>query len=115
MAYVYKITYPNGKIYIGAYWHKTTSKSYTKRDMMFVYFGSPKQHEKISQDLEFCRTHFAIIKEVLYECDDPETAEQVSELLKKEKEMVKKFEANNPDVGYNLSPKFRPTDRGKTK
>jgi hypothetical protein len=99
MAYIYKITYPNGKIYIGAYWHRKASKSYTKRDGMFTYFGSPVQHEKISQDLQSCRMHFAIIKEVLYECDDPETVEQEKEILKIERDMIRKFEANNPSIG----------------
>ena len=91
---VYKITYPTNKIYIG-------KDSYGS----FRYFGSPNM-ELVSTDfLELpkeIQMDYSIRKEILWES---ETASEV-ELAAKEVEMIRKFESNNPEIGYNQWPKF---------
>ena len=46
---------------------------------------------------------FTIRKEILWES---ETATD-KELSEKEVEMIKKYESNNPEIGYNQWPKFK--------
>lgn len=76
---------------------------------MFTYFGSPTQHEKISCDLAKYKKCITIKKEVLYKCEDPERSrsKEERELLDKENELILRYQANNPDIGYNLKPKFK--------
>jgi len=88
---IYKIIYPNGKIYIG----KDLTGSIN-------YFGSAKS-ELIEKDFnEEEKMSFTITKEILfksYEIDD-------KELNKLEVEFIRKFNSNNPMIGYNQWPKF---------
>lgn len=87
---VYKITYPNGKIYIG----KDLTDSIN-------YFGSAN-NEMISRDFtREERRDFSIRKEILFESESEE------EVNKKEIELIRKFESNNPDIGYNNWPKYK--------
>lgn len=92
MKYVYKITYPNGKIYIG-------------KDLIgeINYFGSAdsKIIEKDFSHEEW--RDFTIRKEILWESDDA-SDEEVS---KKEMEFIRKYKSNDPEVGYNRIPKYR--------
>lgn len=95
MKQVYKITYPTGKIYIG----KDSVGSYR-------YFGSPSM-ELINDDFmnlpEKVRKDYTIRKEILWESDSANE----KELSKKEVEFIRKYDSNNPDIGYNQWPTFR--------
>jgi hypothetical protein len=91
MKVVYKITYPNGKIYIG----QDVTDSIN-------YFGSASS-ELIAQDFtREERRDFTIRKEILWES---ETASK-EEVNQKELEYIRKYESNNPATGYNQWPKF---------
>jgi len=94
---VFKVTYPNGKVYVGS--DLTGSIS---------YFGSPgdKAKARIAADLgaQGCR-EFAVTKTILWEC---ETATK-AETLAVEREWIIRLGANDPDLGYNGSPSIRPT------
>jgi len=91
---VYKITYPTNKIYIG-------KDAYGS----FRYFGSPNM-ELVSNDLlnlpNVIQLDYTVRKEILWES---ETATD-KELSQKEVEMIRKYESNNPEIGYNQWPKF---------
>lgn len=92
MKVVYKITYPNGKIYIG--------KDFTDS---INYFGSAN-NELIEKD--FTREQkrdFTLRKEILWES---ETATD-KEVNKKEIEYIRFYQSNNPKIGYNRFPKFK--------
>ena len=89
---IYKITYPNGKIYIGQ-----------DRTDSITYFGSPN-NDIVERD--FTRNekrNFTIRKEIIWES---ETA-SIKEVNLKEIEFIKKYQSNNPNKGYNRRPKFR--------
>jgi len=89
---IYKITYPNNKIYIG----KDLTGSIN-------YFGSAS-NDLISKDFTWEEQQsFTITKEILWSSD---TA-QNSEVNKKEVEMIKKYKSNDPNIGYNQWPKHK--------
>ncbi|AMV25807.1 hypothetical protein VT84_15525 [Gemmata sp. SH-PL17] len=91
MKVVYKITYPNGKIYVG----KDLTDSIN-------YFGSASD-ALIAQDFtREQRRDFTIRKEILWESDTA-TDREVSA---KELEFILEFRANDPNIGYNRWPKF---------
>lgn len=88
---IYKITYPNGKIYIGS------DTAYN-----INYFGSAN-HETVAADFSWeQQKDFTLRKEILWES---ETASS-SEVIKLKNTFIREYEANNPDVGYNRHPKF---------
>ncbi len=92
MKVIYKITYPNGKIYIG--------KDFTDS---INYFGSAND-DLISADFtREDRRSFCITKEILWES---ETAND-SEVNRKEVEYIRKYNSNNPGIGYNQWPKYK--------
>ena len=91
---IYKITYPNGKIYIGMDLTNT-----------LTYFGSVDDNVVSSEFTKDQRADFIVRKEILWES---ETATD-GEVRKKEIEMIKKYSSNNLIVGYNKNPKFKPT------
>ena len=96
MKQIYKITYhPTGKIYIG----KDSVGSYR-------YYGSPDM-ETVNADFEKLpakvRRDYTIRKEILWESIDCEE----SELSAKEVEFIRKYDSNNPEVGYNRWPKYK--------
>ncbi|MDP6112226.1 MAG: GIY-YIG nuclease family protein [Planctomycetota bacterium] len=97
MKQVYKITYPTGKIYIG----KDSFGSAR-------YFGSPDidlvnaDFAKLSQEQQL---DYTVRKEVLWQS---ETATE-AELSAKEVEMIRKYNSNDPDIGYNQWPKLKRT------
>lgn len=92
MKIIYKITYPNGKIYIG--------KDLTNN---INYFGSADVN-LIEKDFTWeQRIDFTIRREILW---FSETAED-KEVNEKEIELIRQHGSNNPDVGYNRLPKFR--------
>jgi hypothetical protein len=94
MKIVYKITWPNGKIYIGSDLTDTIS-----------YFGSPNS-ALIEADFQAreLRRKMTIHREILWESD---TATN-SEVLRKERELIVANRANDPAIGYNRNPKHKP-------
>ncbi len=93
---IYKITYPNGKIYIG----QDVTDSIN-------YFGSAS-HSFIAQD--FTREEqddFTIRKEIIWASE----TSSASEINKKEVELIIKYQSNNPDIGYNQWPKLRKDEK----
>lgn len=92
MKVIYKITYPNGKIYVG----KDLTDSIN-------YFGSASS-VLIAQDFtREERKDFTIRKELLWESEDASD----KEVNIKEIEFITKYQSNNPDIGYNQWPKFK--------
>lgn len=86
MKVIYKITYPNGKIYIG----KDLTDSIN-------YFGSAN-NELIEKDYtREEKRDFTIRKEILWESE----VATDKEVNKKEIEYIKLLNSNNPKVGYN--------------
>jgi hypothetical protein len=91
MKVIYKITYPNGKIYIG----KDLTGSIN-------YFGSASS-ELIAKDFSLVeRRDMTIRKEILWESES--APDQL--VNKKEVEYIRKFKSNDPSIGYNQWPKF---------
>ncbi len=89
----YKITYPNGKIYIGKDLTNTLN-----------YFGSANS-QLIAQDFSWDQQRdFTIRKEIIWESP---TA-SVNEVNAKEVEFILFFKSNDPAIGYNRWPKFKP-------
>jgi hypothetical protein len=92
---IYKITYPNGKIYVG--------KDLTDD---INYYGSPSR-ELLEKDFPIeLRKIFSITKEILWEIIEPSKGN--SEIVnQKEIEYILLYESNNPKKGYNLRPKYK--------
>jgi len=94
MKVIYKITYPNGKIYVGQ--DLTGSIS---------YFGSPNS-ALVAADFTKEQAHdFTARKEILWESDTATEAEVDA----KEIEFILALRSNDPAVGYNrtLKPQSR--------
>src|ERR1700728_2902031 len=91
MKIIYKITYPNGKIYIGQ--DVTDSAN---------YFGSASSALIAADFTREQRRDFTIRKEIVWESDTATNAE----ISKKELEYILQFRSNDPDVGYNRWPKY---------
>jgi hypothetical protein len=89
---VYKITYPNGKIYVGQ-----------DRTDSINYFGSASD-ELIARDFTpEQRRSFTVTRDVLWESE----AATNSELSQAEVRFITELRANDPTVGYNQWPRFR--------
>jgi hypothetical protein len=96
MKIVYKITYPNGKIYIGQ--DRTDSVN---------YFGSPS-HALIARDFtREQRRDFTIRREILWESESATDAETTQ----KELEYIRAFRSNDSAVGYNRTPRLKVSPR----
>jgi hypothetical protein len=92
MKVIYKITYPNGKIYVGKDLTDTLN-----------YFGSADS-KLIEKD--FSREEkrdFTVRKQILWESESASD----SEVSQKEIELIVKLRSNNPAIGYNQWPKFK--------
>jgi hypothetical protein len=89
---IYKITYPNGKIYIG----KDLTDSIT-------YFGSPNNEFVEKEFTREQKRDFAVRKEIIWESN----VASDFEVNKKEVELIKLFCSNDPSIGYNQWPKFK--------
>lgn len=87
---IYKITYPNGKIYVGS--DITDSIN---------YFGSADSSLIEKDFTREQRRDFTIRKEIIWESEDATK----SEVIKKEMEFIKSLKSNDPNVGYNQFPK----------
>ncbi len=98
MKQVYKITYPTGKIYIG----KDSVGSHR-------YMGSPDM-DVVNRDFARLppeqRRSYSVHKEILWESESASEAE----LAAKEVEFIRKYNANDPQIGYNRWPRFRPDE-----
>lgn len=91
MKVIYKITYPNGKIYIGKDLTGTLN-----------YFGSADS-KLIDKDFsEEQKQDFTVRKQILWSSN---TATD-KEVNAKEVELIRQFDSNNPLTGYNQWPKF---------
>ena len=87
---IYKITYPNGKIYIG--------KDLTNN---INYFGSANS-DLIAKDFtEDERKSFTITREILFQ------SENENEINKAESKYITEFKSNDPNIGYNQWPKLK--------
>lgn len=89
MKVIYKITYPNGKIYIG----KDLTNTLT-------YFGSVNGPLVAKDFSDEERKDFSIRKEILMESEDQD------EINKNESRFILQYQSNNPSIGYNQWPKF---------
>jgi hypothetical protein len=89
------ITYPTGKIYIG----KDGIGSHR-------YFGSPNI-EVINRDFETLpkevKLDYSIRKQILWESENASERE----LSEMEVQYIKKYQSNNPKIGYNQWPRFK--------
>ena len=91
MKVIYKITYPNGKIYVG----KDVTDSIN-------YFGSANSNLIAADFTREQRRDFTIRKEILWES---QTASD-SEVRLKEAEYIQTMKSNDPAIGYNRWPRF---------
>jgi len=87
---IYKITYPNGKIYIG----KDLTNSLT-------YFGSVNSDLVAKDFSEDQMRDFSVRKQIIFES---ESAEEINKI---ESQLIVEYGANNPEIGYNKWPKFK--------
>ena len=92
MPYIYKITYPNGKIYIGS----DMTDSYN-------YCGSPHA-EELMKYLKSIKDDIVIHKQIIK--DYPKGTITEKELHVEEVNFIHKYQSNNPEIGYNLKPRF---------
>jgi hypothetical protein len=93
MKIIYKITYPNGKIYVG----KDLTDSIN-------YFGSASS-DLIKKDFtREQRRDFTIRKEIIWESENAIDAE----VNQKEIEFIRTLRSNEPHIGYNQWPKNNP-------
>lgn len=91
MKVIYKITYPNGKIYVA---QEVTDS--------INYFGSANSN-LIAQDfIREERREFTVRRETLWESQDASDAE----VKQKELEYILSLRSNDPRIGYNRWPKF---------
>ena len=89
---IYKITYPNGKIYVGQ-----------DRTDSINYFGSTS-NELIAKDFtREQRQDFTIRKELLWESETRTPAEVTA----KELEFILALKSNDPAIGYNRWPQIK--------
>src|SRR4051812_12103087 len=89
MKVIYKITYPNGKIYVG----KDLTDSIN-------YFGSACS-EHIARDFSReQRREFSITRHILWESETATDAE----VSQKELEFIVLLRSNDPTIGYNRRP-----------
>ncbi|GAB4664300.1 GIY-YIG nuclease family protein [Mycobacterium avium subsp. hominissuis] len=93
---VYKITYPNGKIYVGMDLTGT-----------LLYLGSPSAWQQIAEDLglDAHRFELTLRKEILWESETATDAE----VRAREAKFIHETRANDPAIGYNKMPRYRET------
>jgi hypothetical protein len=92
MNVIYKMTYPNGKIYVGQ-----------DRTDSIGYFGSPASALIAKDFTREQRRRFAVTREILWESETATTAE----INQKEAEFIVALKSNDPSIGYNLRPRFK--------
>ena len=87
---VYKVTWPNGKSYIGSDLTDTIS-----------YFGSPDPVLITADFTRAERQEMTIRREILWESETATNAE----VRAKEVELIREHQTNNPEIGYNRTPR----------
>lgn len=92
MKVLYKITYPNGKIYVGMDLTGT-----------LTYFGSPNATLVAADFTPEQQRDFTIRKEVIWESETATDAE----VRRKELELIRALRSNEPAIGYNRWPRPR--------
>lgn len=92
MKVIYKITYPNGKIYVG----KDLTDSIN-------YFGSADDSLIAKDFTREQRRDFTIRREILWESESATDGEVAT----KEIELIRNLRANDPTIGYNRWPPFK--------
>ena len=92
MYVIYKVTYPNKKIYVGQ-----------DRVGSIRYFGSPNSKLIAADFTPEQYRDFTVRREILWES---ETATR-AEITAKELEFIKALRSNDPAIGYNRWPKFK--------
>ena len=96
MNVIYKITYPNSKIYIGQ-----------DRTNSINYFGSASS-DLIARDFTLeQRLSFTVTREILWES----AAATRSEVTRMEIEFILQCRSNQPTIGYNQTPRLSTTNR----
>lgn len=93
MKVIYKVTYPNGKIYVG----QDVTDSIN-------YFGSAGSALIARDFTREQRRDFTIRRELLWESETASDAE----VNQKEIEYIRSLGSNDPAIGYNQWPKFKP-------
>lgn len=96
MNIVYRITYPNGKIYVGQ--DRTNSINYfgSANDALIAKDFTPEQ-----------RQSFTVTREILWQSESASR----TEVTRVEIEHIVRLRSNDPRIGYNQSPPFRSTER----
>jgi hypothetical protein len=89
---IYKIIYPNGKIYVGQ-----------DRTNTLTYFGSPKSAYVAADFTPEQRQRFTVTKEILWSSDTASPAE----VTKMEIQFILELRSNDPAVGYNRNPTYK--------
>ncbi len=90
---VYKLTFPNGKIYIG--------KDIGGAGHSIRYFGS-WNNALVEQDFTKEQlSDFSIRKEIIYESDDKQ------EVSQKESDLIVLYRSNEESIGYNQTHRRR--------
>jgi hypothetical protein len=93
---VYKLTFPNGKIYIG--------KDIGGEGHSLRYFGSWNnaivEADFTSEQLK----DFSVRKEILFEASEKDA------VTKKESELIREYQSSDPDIGYNRTHRRRKCD-----
>jgi hypothetical protein len=87
---VYRVTYPNGKTYIGSDLTDTIS-----------YFGSPDPDLVAADFNRSERTDMTVRREILWLSEIATDAE----VRKMEFDLIRRHRTNDPAVGYNQRPK----------
>jgi hypothetical protein len=95
MKVIYKITYPNGKIYIG----QDVTDSIN-------YFGSASTKLLAADFTPEQRRDFTARKQILWESETA-SKEEVNEM---ERRFILELRSNDPTIGYNRWPKFKRID-----
>ena len=93
MSQIYKITYPNGKIYIGQDVTDT-----------LTYFGSARAAVIAKDFTEEQRKDFAVRKQILWESKTASRAEVNAAEIR----FILEYRSNDPAIGYNVKPHFIP-------
>ena len=92
MKVIYRITYPNGKIYIGKDLTGTINYFGSANSKLIENDFTPEEHRD-----------FTIRKEILWESESASD----QEVNRKEVELIALHCANDPSIGYNQWPKFK--------
>ena len=92
MKVIYRITYPNGKIYIG----QDVTNSIN-------YFGSASSKLIATDFTREERMSFTIVRDILWESESASKLE-VDEM---ERRVILEYRSNDPAIGYNRRPRFR--------